>query len=238
MSAIRIGIIGDHNPDNPTHRATDEGIQHAAEAMSISCSADWIPTASLETDPTATLEAYDGLWCSPGSPYASLEGAINGVRIARETDRPFLGTCGGFQHTVLEYARNVLGIADADHAEYDPYASNLFVSRLACSLKGRTMTVQISGGSHARASYGMAAAEEQYYCNFGLTVENQALLHEGGLVTVGVDQDGETRIVELADHRHYIATLFVPQVNSRPDRPHPLVVGFLNASLAAARDTG
>ena len=234
MSMVRLGIIGDYSPGNPTHRATGDAIRHASDAIGVPFEADWIPTASLDTDPATTLEAFDGLWCAPGSPYASLAGALNGVRFARETGRPFLGTCGGFQHAVLEYARNVLGIADADHAEYDPYASNLFVSRLACSLKGRTMSVRIREGSLARAGYASAEAEEQYYCNFGLSPESEALLHDGGLVVVGVDQDGEARIVELADHRHFIATLFVPQVNSRPSRPHPLVLGFLNASLAAS----
>lgn len=229
MTTIRIGIIGDHDPENPTHRATDDAIRHASDAMGMSYRADWIPTASLNVDPAPRLKAYDGLWCAPGSPYVSLEGALAGVRLARETDRPFLGTCGGFQHAVLEYARNVLGMADADHAEYDPYASNLFVSRLACSLKGRTMGVRIADGSRARTSYGTDVAEEQYYCDFGLSPENQALLHEGGLAIVGVDQDGEARIVEIPGHPHFIATLFVPQARSRPGCPHPLVVGFLKA---------
>lgn len=72
---------------------------------------------------------------------------------------------------------------------------------------------------------------EQYYCNFGLNPAYQTQLHEGGLRVVGVDQDGEARIVELTDHPFFLATLFVPQVSSRPTQPHPLISAFLRAAM-------
>lgn len=190
----------------------------------------WHPTESLlDADPAEVL-AEDALWCAPGSPYRSLDGALRGIALARERDLPLLGTCGGFQHIVIEYARNVLGFADAQHAEYDPYASNLFISELSCSLAGRTMAVELVAGSRAAELYGGTEASERYYCNFGLDPEHQRLLDEGGLRVSGVDQDGEARVLELPDRRFYLATLFVPQLSSTPAAPHPLIVAYLRAA--------
>lgn len=103
----------------------------------------WIPTATLESN-IDQLGQFDGIWCVPGSPYKSLIGALEGIRWARQSRKPFLGTCGGFQHVVLEYARNVLGIHEAQHEEYDPYASKLIVSRLPCSLVGNRLLIELS----------------------------------------------------------------------------------------------
>ena len=146
---VRVGIIGDLNPDFRPHTATDEAIGHAAEALEMSADVEWLPTASLEQQTEKTLLAFDALWCAPGSPYESMDGALNAIRLARELQWPFVGTCGGFQHVVIEYARNVLGFEDAQHAEYDPYASDLFISELTCSLAGKTMTVHVEEPSGA-----------------------------------------------------------------------------------------
>jgi CTP synthase (UTP-ammonia lyase) len=98
---------------------------------------DWLPTEPLEND-LGLVATADVLWCAPGSPYRSLRGALAALRFGRENVVPTLGTCGGCQHIILEYARNVLGFNDAQHAEYDPYASRLFISALTCSSAGRT----------------------------------------------------------------------------------------------------
>jgi CTP synthase (UTP-ammonia lyase) len=162
------------------------------------------------------LKGFDALWIAPGSPYKSLIGALNAIRYAREHDVPLLATCGGCQHVVIEYARNVLGFEDAAHAEYDPYASNLFITPLSCSLVGQTMQVEIEPGSRVEAIYGSRSAFEQYYCNFGLNPKVQQKLHDAGLRIVGRDANGEARILTLPKHRFFVATLFVPQLTSTP----------------------
>src|SRR5262245_54630002 len=129
--ATRIGIIGDFKADNPTHVATNSGIQHAAEALGEPILATWLPT-----DQPHDFGQFQGLLCSPGSPYRRLDGVLVGIKYARENNIPFMGTCGGFQHLAIEYARNVMGIAEASHAESDPYASCLFITPLSCSLVG------------------------------------------------------------------------------------------------------
>lgn len=233
--AVAVGVIGEFNPEFPPHVATDAALQHAAAALGIGVEVRWLSTVRLEDLPAAELASYDALWCAPGSPYRSMDGALRAIRVARESDMPFLGTCGGFQHVVIEYARNVLGFEDAQHAEYDPYASELFISALSCSLVGQTMTVQLEPGSRAAHHYGVSKVSEQYYCDFGLNPEHQQRLDNGGLRVVGADQDGEARIVELPDRRFYLATLFVPQLSSRPGSPHPLIVAYLRAGAATRR---
>lgn len=233
MSEVRIGVIGEFEPEFLPHRATNEALEHSGAELEAEASVVWLPTDALEQGVEQTLEGFDGLWCAPGSPYRSLGGALGGVRFARERDLPFIGTCGGFQHAVLEYARNVLGFEDAQHAEYDPYASDLFISALSCSPFGRKMRVEMEPGSNVRGCYGVSEVDEEYRCNFGIAPGHQSLIEGGGLRVAGADQDGEARILELPGHGFYVATLFVPQMSSSAGDPHPLVVAFLRAALYA-----
>ncbi len=228
---VRIGIIGDFDPTFPPHLATDRGLEHAAGAVDANLQVQWLPTVSLEENTSEVLQGFDGLWCAPGSPYKSPSGVLNAIQIAREHGIPFIGTCSGFQYVVIEYARNVLGFADAQHAESDPGASDLFVSELACSLAGRKMAVRLAPGSRAHEFYDHAEVEEQYYCSFGLNPARQALIHDGGLRVVGVDSDGEARILEVPDHPFFVATLFVPQLTSSVEAPHPLIVALVEAAV-------
>jgi CTP synthase (UTP-ammonia lyase) len=93
MKTLRIGIIGDFDSQSYTHLATNAALQHAAAALSIHVEPTWLPTLQLETpDRAQRLKPYDALWAAPGSPYHSLEGAVQGIRFAREHDRPFFGT--------------------------------------------------------------------------------------------------------------------------------------------------
>src|SRR5262245_35946250 len=228
---VRIGIIGDYNPDFHPHVATNAAIHHAADQLDLTAAIEWLPTPLLAHDSDRQLRRFDALWCAPGSPYQSMDGALQGIRFAREQGWPFIGTCGGFQHVVLEYARNVLGFTDAAHAESDPDASILFVSALACSLVGKTMQVHLDPSSHVFRMYGRAVVQEQYYCQFGLNPDYQATIHEGGLRVVGVDDDGEARVVELSDHPFFMATLFVPPLSSTPEQPHPLIMAYLQTAV-------
>jgi CTP synthase (UTP-ammonia lyase) len=152
------------------------------------------------------------------------------IRYARENKIPCLGTCGGFQHMVIEYARNVLGFMDAQHAEYDPYASNLFISQLECSLAGREMQLNFVPGSQVAAIYGSLSAKEHYYCNFGINPDYVDELKQGPLKISGSDAEGEIRVIEHPDHPFFIGTLFVPQSRPTSLRPHPLVTAFLEAA--------
>ena len=108
---VVIGLVGDCDPSVPAHQAIPLALGQAGEALGLEVRFEWIPTDEIRS--VSRLSGFDGLWCVPASPYRSMDGALLAIRHAREGAVPFLGTCGGFQHAVVEYARNVLGWADA-----------------------------------------------------------------------------------------------------------------------------
>jgi CTP synthase (UTP-ammonia lyase) len=220
---VLIGVIGDFDPELEPHAAITPAVQEAATSLGVEAAVRWIETPEAET---LALEGFNALWCAPGGPYRSIDGALRAIGFAREHDVPFLGTCGGFQHAVIEYARNVLGRSGAQHAEYDPGASDLFVTELSCSLVGQTMSVRLEPGSKAAEAYGREETSERYYCSFGLNRERRDELHEAGLRVSGTDEDGEVRVMEIPDLRFFVATLFVPQVRSA----HPLIAAYVGAA--------
>lgn len=133
---------------------------------------------------------------------------------------------------LVEYARNVLGVTAAQHAETSPDADTLVVTPLECSLVGQAHRVAIVPGSRAASLYGGAEAVEDYYCNYGLNPDYRPSLEAAGMRVTGIDEDGEVRIVELDGHPFFVATLFCFQTRSRPETPHPLVSGFVEAARA------
>jgi CTP synthase (UTP-ammonia lyase) len=228
---VCIGAIGDYEPTNETHLATTAAVQHAGTQRGVSTQVTWVPTDRVEGDAEEILASFDGLIIAPGSPYRSLGGALTAIEYARVHDVALLGTCGGFQHVVLEFARNVVGFEDAQHAEYDPYASTLFITPLSCSLAGQTMTVHIKEGTQAVSAYQRSTVTERYYCNFGLNPAYLNTIERAGLTVSGTDQAGEPRILELPAHHFFVATLFVPQTSSTPTCPHPLLEAFVEAAV-------
>jgi CTP synthase (UTP-ammonia lyase) len=125
----------------------------------------------------------------------------------------------------------VLGIPDAEHEESAPKASNLVISKLICSLDSQGLPIKILPGTLAHRVYGQEEIVEEFRCNYGLNPYFQDKISAEGLKISGVDSKGEVRIVELTDHRFFMATLFMPQLSSSPDRPHPLIVAYLKAAI-------
>lgn len=232
---LKIAVVADYQANLPSHVATNAALEHAAGSLGINYSKEWLPTERLATEGLHLLEPFDSFFIGPGSPYKNLHGAIDAIRFARESGRPLIGTCGGFQHVVIEYARNVLGFSDAQHAEYDPYASRLFITALTCSLAGKTLLIDLAPGSLASRIYGRRQVQERYHCNFGLSADCRSQLETAGLLTTGVEAGeeqsrGESRIVELPTHPFFVATLCVPQMRSTPESSHPLIEAFLHAT--------
>jgi len=225
-----LAIVADFNSASRSHQATNQAIAHCAATAGLKIEPQWIATAELaQPGGSKKLNGVRGIWIGPGSPYASMEGALSAIRMAREQGIPLFGTCGGFQHIILEYARNVLGFADAEHEESSPQATQLFISRLACSLAGRTMTITLAPDSMVARIYGQTSVQEQYLCNFGINPEYADTVRSGKLMAVASDAEGMIRAVELPGHRFFVGTLFLPQHNSTPSHPHPLVCAFLKA---------
>src|SRR5450432_281429 len=136
--SVQIGIFGEYDPASPTLPSVEKSLQHAAAELKLAVEAQWLPTDSL-LDPALDkkLEAFDGLWAAPGSPYNSFDGMLRGIEFARQRDWPFLGTCGGCQYALIECARNVLGIKDADSAENNSGSKNIVIYPVACAVPDR-----------------------------------------------------------------------------------------------------
>jgi CTP synthase (UTP-ammonia lyase) len=230
MPRVRIALVGDHDPAVPAHRAIPEALRLAEGHAGRAVEPVWVGTVALRPDEIGgQLASFAGVWCVPASPYANTAGALAAIRWARENGRPFLGTCGGFQHALLEYVRTVLGRAEAEHAETGPDAKMALITPLACPLVERAGAVEFSPGSRLREIYGAAAAEETYRCRFGLNPEYERLLADTPLRVAARDPTGEVRAVELAGHPFFVATLYQPERAALRGIPHPLVNAFVAA---------
>lgn len=222
-----IAILGEFDPTFAPHAATNSAIEHSSAFLSADIDGRWVSSQDIED---SLFSQFAAIWVAPGSPYKNMAKTLWAIREARQNHVPCLGTCGGFQYIVIEYARNVLGFNDAQHAEHDPYASELFISQLACSLAGREMRLTLDAGSRVASIYGALSAVEQYYCNFGVNPAFVPILKAGPMHFTGSDLEGEIRVIEHPDHPFFIGTLFVPQARSTPQAPHPLVTAFLRAA--------
>ena len=229
MNRKRVALIGEYSPDVKAHRAIPIALEMASEDIGCEVVAEWAPTNEVEGKAEQRLSGYDALWCVPGSPFASFEGALDAIRFARETGLPFLGTCGGFQHALIEYARNVLDIREADHAESNPDASILFISPLTCSLVNTKGIVRLKKGSRVREIYGKSEVEEEYSCSFGLNPEHRSVLENGEMHITAVDENDEVRVVELVSHPFFIGTLYQPERAALAGIRHPLITAFSQA---------
>jgi CTP synthase (UTP-ammonia lyase) len=233
-SIVRIALVGDYSPDVIAHRAIPRALDLAAGSIDCQVEPAWIATPELDRDAEQRLAGFHAIWCVPASPYASMDGALAAIRFARERAYPFLGTCGGFQHALIEYARNALGFAEADHAESNPDATMPLIAPLACSLAETTGTIVLHAGSRISAIYGRATVVEGFNCTFGVNPQYRALLSDGALHITGVDENGEARVVELAEHPFFIATLFQPERSALRGVVHPLIAAYLQAAAQFA----
>jgi CTP synthase (UTP-ammonia lyase) len=229
MVQFRVALVGDYDKSVIAHQAVAQALRLAAGAAQ-SIESVWIHTASIH-DAAADLAGFDGIWCVPASPYASMEGALNAIRYARESRRPFLGTCGGFQHAIVEYARNVCGLRDASHAETHPAAAVLVVSPLSCPLVEETEEIVLQDGGKIKSAYGVERITEGYHCNYGLNREYETLLFRNGLRPTAHTLRGEVRAFELSSHPFFVATLFQHERRALRGEIPPLVSALV-ASFA------
>lgn len=224
---IRIGLVGDFSKDVRAHRAIPEALRLISENREFETV--WVPTIVLQDANPINLLQYDALWCVPGSPYKSMDGALRAIQFAREKGIPFLGTCGGFQHAVIEYFRNVLNVVDADHAESNPEAQAPVIQPLSCSLVGKTGAIYFEPASRISRIYGSMEATEEFHCSYGFNAEYYARL-SGPLHITGWDSNREARVVELDGHPFFIATLFQPELASFHERWSPVIRAFFQAA--------
>lgn len=225
----RVALIGDYSPEVLAHRAIPRAVELACADVGVEVSWRWFSTAGIHLA-SRDLKDCAAVWVVPASPYANMIGALDAIRWARETGRPFLGTCGGFQHALIEFARNVAGLASADHAESNPHAESLIVTPLSCSLVEKTGGIHFVSGSRLQNAYGRNGATESYHCNYGFNTKFQARLEKAGLRFSGFDDAGEVRAMELPAHPFFVGTLFQPERSALSGTVHPLIRAFVQAA--------
>ncbi|MDH6486444.1 hypothetical protein [Streptomyces sp. SAI-127] len=227
----RIALIGDRSPNVVSHTRIPGLLDALVERDRLVLDAYWIP--SEDAGDADAVRGFDAVWVVPGSPYRSEAGVLAAIRTARATGIPFLGTCAGFQHALLEYARDVCGLTRAAHAENDPDADDLLIEPLACSLVDHAGVVNVEPGSLARSVIGSERTVERYFCAYGPS-RHLDTLRAHGLRFSGHDESGQVRIAELPGHPFFLATLFQPELSGDGSRPHPVVRALARAAVEHA----
>lgn len=230
---MRIALIGDYRPDVAAHVAIPRALELAASDLGCAFELTWMRTDAPEllNQQPPTLASYDGIWCVPGSPYASMDGALHAITVARQQLIPFLGTCGGSQHALIEYARNVLGLAEADHAESHPASQLPLIAPLSCPLVEVPERITLIPGTRIAHLYGKDEIREHYHCSFGPSLQYQHLFDDGTMRIAGLDHDGQARAFELTTHPFYLLTLFQPERSASTNVVHPLIRAFVQAMV-------
>jgi CTP synthase (UTP-ammonia lyase) len=227
----RVALVGDRSPSVRSHARIPHLLDVLRQVEGLALDAYWIATGdAVDT----RLDEFDGIWLLPGSPYQSEDGAIAAVRVAREHGIPFLGTCGGFQHALVEFARNVCGLASASHAEQNPDADDFVIVPLACSLIGHEGAIDVTPGSMAERILGVERTVERYHCAYGMNPAYVDTLRAHGLRFTGHDDAGDARIAELPGHPFFLATLFQPELAGDGGRCHVIVRAFAAAAVEHA----
>jgi CTP synthase (UTP-ammonia lyase) len=235
MSCPIIALVGDFSDAVPAHRAIPRALELAVATTQHQVTWRWVHTSQIRKAESDLADAA-AVWAVPASPYANMDGVLDSIRWARETGRPFLGTCGGFQHALIEFARNVAGLVKADHAETSPDAELLLIDRLSCSLVEKTAVVRFVSGSRLSVAYGSDNASEGYHCNYGLNSAHRRALERAGLRFTAFDDADEVRAFELPAHPFFIGTLFQPERAALRNERVPLVNELVRAVATRRRE--
>lgn len=222
-----VSLIGDYDAGVTAHQAIPRAIELAANALELDVEHEWIRTSAIDSD---ELVEADAIWCVPASPYADPLAAIDAIRVARENQIPFLGTCGGYQHAALEFARNLLGRGEAANGEEDPQASMPLIAPLSCRLASESLPINLEPGTRIAAIYGRSRIEETYNCGFGVNRRYLPIFASSELRFSAFDDDGDPRALEIASHRFFIGTAFQPERSALAGSEHPLIMAFLEAA--------
>ena len=224
---IRIAILGHLDSTRPARAMIGRALEHSAKSIQATVEYSW--TSNSETKAIDICQV-DGIFVGPVSPSEEHDGILDLIKSARMGKVPCLGTCGGFQRIVTEYAINELRLENVEHQEINPNAVNPLFSMLDCSLVGLETEEVLRAKTKIREIYRQETVVETFFCSYGVNPKFINTLESKGLKVAGHDQRQDVRVLELADHPFFVGTLFVPQVRSTEKCPHPLITAFLKAS--------
>jgi CTP synthase len=228
VTQAKIALLGDYSDRHTAHRAIPVALKLARDKSGADVAWEWVATRQISNAPR-DLAGYAGLWVVPASPYENTQGVFDAIRWAREGRLPFLGTCGGFQHMLIEFARNVAGITGADHSETNPGGTSLVVTHLSCSMAERRGGVHFAPGSLLGRAYPSPDADAEYNCNYGLNPAYRPALEAAGLVFTSWDDARDIRGAELPSNPFHAGVLFQPERAALRGVVPPLVLAFVKA---------
>lgn len=221
MPAV-IALVGDRDESVTAHRAIDACVARADPPVT----ARWVASPDAAQ---AAVEA-DGIWCVPASPYADTGSVLAAITHARVAGVPFLGTCGGYQHAIIEFARGVMGESDATSAELDPSAVDPLIVPLGCALRDTADRVLPEPGTRLAAIWGLGPHEPEYNCGFGVNPTRVDALVAAGLRVSARDDAGEPRGIELPGHAFFTGVAFQPERDALSGTLSPIVHAFFAAA--------
>ena len=240
--SVTVALVGKYVQLHDAYLSVAEALQHAAASFGARADIKWVDSEELcEENVGAVLGGADGILVPGGFGDRGIEGMILAARYARENDVPYLGICLGMQISVIEFARNVLGWSDASSEEFTSCSQHpviaLMPDQQGVTAKGGTMRLGkypcvLSPQSRAYKYYGEGLIYERHRHRYEVNNEFRELISERGLVPVGLSPDGHlVEMVENPSCKWFVASQFHPEFKSRPNKPHPLFAGFIEASL-------
>jgi CTP synthase len=243
VDEVTIHVVGKYVGLEDSYKSLNEALTHAGFKHRLKVNVHWVEAEALEEEGgERLLDEADGILVPGGFGDRGTRGMMKATQIARECRIPFFGICYGFQWAVVEFARNVCGLADADSTEVSPETSNKVIYKLRDLLGvddlGGTMRLgsyacRLKPDSRSHALYGSDVIHERHRHRYEFNPLFEQVLAEHGLTIVGRSLDGKfVEMIELPDHPWHVAVQFHPEFKSKPLRPHPLFAGFLAASHA------
>jgi CTP synthase len=245
--SVRVAIVGKYNALKDAYLSILESLNHAAISHRALLELVWVDAGSTTRENVERrLRKVDGVLVPYGFDYRGMEGKIEAIRYARENGVPLLGLCVGLQVAVIEFARNVCGLGNANSSEFDPHTPHPVIDKMASQQqvaeKGGTMRLgsypcHLLKGSLAAEAYGTSKIKERHRHRFEVNPKYHKQLQDAGLVFSGMSPDGTlVEIVELKNHPYFLAVQFHPEFKGRPTRPHPLFAKFVERMLHSAQN--
>jgi len=239
---VTIGLVGKYVGLHDAYLSVVEALNHAGYAHNTKVKIKWIDSESLSEENLYTeMDGVDGILVPGGFGNRGIEGMVLAARFAREHDLPYFGICLGMQILVIEYARNILGIKDANSGEFDENCAHKVIDFMPGQSddidKGGTLrlgayTCMIKPGTTMEKCYGKRKISERHRHRYEFNNEYRDSLADKGLTLSGESPDGRLiETVELSERPFYVGVQYHPEFKSRPNRPHPLFRGFVGAAL-------